>query len=320
MVAFATDYNSSGSKTESSNIYELENVLKKIAKAGFSHIHWCHEWDGEYIYSIYEMIQIKQWILKYGLLVKGVHATEGSSRYNTKAKYHFRWEAQNRKDYTSENEFNRMAGVELIKNRIDLANIIGAKEIVLHMQLPYKSFEEDEKFRDRYYAQICKSLSELEYHSKAQNVKICIENLNGTPNKHQIYQFDLLFNKFDSDFLGICFDTGHANITGDDCLELANRYKDRLFMMHLCDNVGISDSDPWEDGSIMSPCDQHKLPFEGTFKWEEFAKIVAKSPYELPCVLETVFRESEGDEETYLSKALETGKRFNLLVKKYREV
>lgn len=47
-----------------------------------------------------------------------------------------------RKDYTSTIEYNRVAGVELIKNRVELAHILGTTEIVLHMYLPYLDFEE----------------------------------------------------------------------------------------------------------------------------------------------------------------------------------
>ena len=316
MLAFSSDYSSSSAELENKCMDELENCLKKISNAGFSHVHWAHEWDGDYTYSIYEMIQIKEWFDKYNLKAKGVHATEGSSRSTTKSKYHYRWEIQNRRDYTSENELNRLAGVDLIKNRIDLSHIIGATEIVLHMQLPYKSFEQDESFRTRYYNQIIKSLSELEYYAKAKNVKICVENLLGTPNEHQVYQFDLLFNRFDKDFLGFCFDTGHANITGTDCLELAKRYSDRIFMIHLCDNVGITGQNAWDDGAIMTPCDQHKLPFEGNFDWDGLAKVLANSPYELPCVLETCFKED--DETAYLERALKLGSKFSDLVVKYR--
>ena len=28
-----------------------EPYLKKISAAGFTHIHWCHEWDTDFIYS-----------------------------------------------------------------------------------------------------------------------------------------------------------------------------------------------------------------------------------------------------------------------------
>ncbi len=45
------------------------------------------------------------------------------------------------KDYLSELEPNRIAGVELVKNRVELVHVLGGKEIVLHMYLPTKSFE-----------------------------------------------------------------------------------------------------------------------------------------------------------------------------------
>ena len=51
-------------------IYELspesmDCQLKKLADAGFSHVHWCHDWDFEYLYSKWEIIQIKELFEKY---------------------------------------------------------------------------------------------------------------------------------------------------------------------------------------------------------------------------------------------------------------
>ena len=43
----------------------LDEDLKNIADAGFSHVHWSHDWLGEYIYSNIEMVQIKQMLEKY---------------------------------------------------------------------------------------------------------------------------------------------------------------------------------------------------------------------------------------------------------------
>ena len=311
MVGFATDY-----AGESKCTQELEDTLRRIAEAGFSHIHWCHEWDGDYTYSVYEMMQIREWMDKYGLKSKGLHATEGSRRRTVEGKYKYRWEEQNRRDYTSENEYNRLAGVELIRNRVEMARVLGASEIVLHMQLPYVSFEKDPSFRDRYYEQICKSFSELEAECKAKGVRICVENLLGTPNEHQKYQFDLLFDRFDSDFLGFCFDTGHAFVTGDDMLELARRYKDRMFAIHMSDNLGITSADCWKDDIAMTKCDLHRIPFHGNFDWDSFAKVLADSVYELPVVLE--ISKKEMDDTEFLREALEAGNRFTAMVEGYR--
>lgn len=312
MLAIATDY-----MGESKSTSEIRKTLKKIADAGFSHIHWCHEWNGDYTYSVFEMIQIRRWMDEYNLKSKGLHATEGSRRTAIEGKYKYRWETQDRRDYTSENELNRLAGVELIKNRIDLAEILGAQEIVLHMQLPYKSFESDPDFRNRYYEQVCKSLDELEYYSKAKGVKVCIENLEGTPNHHQKYQFDFLFKRYDSNFLGFCFDTGHALITGgSEMLELAKRYRERIFSIHMSDNKGLPSESYWQDDAKMNSTDLHMLPYDGDFDWDGFAKILGQSPYEMPVVLEVSCKEL--DEKKFLKKCLETGNKFTKTVEMYR--
>lgn len=311
MLGFSTDY-----WGESKNTAEIEATLRAIAEAGFTHVHWCHEWDGDYTYSLYEMLQIRQWMDKYGLKAKGLHATEGHSRSSILGKYKYRWEAQNRKDYTSENELNRLAGVELLKNRIDMAAVLGATEIVLHMQLPYRSFEQEPGFRDRYYAQVCKSFDELQYFCKARGVRICIENLLGTPNEHQTYQLDLLFDRYDRDFVGYCCDTGHALVTSAvDPLELPQRYADRMYFIHCSDNLGLACPECWEDDIQMTHCDLHRIPFEGKFDWDGFAKIVARAPFELPVVLEVGAKEREAD---YLARNFEAGMRLERMVETYR--
>ena len=89
-VAIATDF-----AGESGKLEDIEQMLKKVAEAGFTHIHWCHEWDGDYLYSQYEMKQIREWMDKYGLKAKSLHASKGSRRDTGVMKGHYR------KDYTS---------------------------------------------------------------------------------------------------------------------------------------------------------------------------------------------------------------------------
>lgn len=313
MVGYATDY-----AGESTSVGALRDTLRRIAEAGFSHIHWCHEWDGDYTYSQYEMLQIRQWMDEFGLRSKGFHATEGSRRRNVEGKYKYRWEEQNRRDYTSENELNRLAGVELIRNRVEMARVLGAGEIVLHMQLPYASFEADPSFRDRYYAQVCKSFDELREECKAKGVRICVENLLGTPLTHQHYQFDLLFGRYEPEFLGFCFDTGHAFIVaeGGDMLDLARRYQDRMFAIHMSDNLGLASHECWRDDIAMTHCDLHRNPFQGTFDWDGFARVLAESVYEPPVVLEVSRRDAE--DAVFLQESLDAGERFTRLLLDYR--
>lgn len=312
-VAYATDF-----AGECMSVEGMYDTLCRISAAGFSHIHWCHEWDGDYTYSRYEMLQIHSWMNELGLKCKGIHATEGSRRQiDIPNPFQYRYIHQNRRDYTSENEYNRMAGVELIKNRIELANILGTDSIVLHMQLPYKSFEEEEGIKEKYYGQVYKSFDELEVFSREKNVRICMENLIGTPNSYQIEQFDKLFSRYESEFLGFCFDTGHGMLTGEDPLVLARRYQDRLYMMHVNDNHGLKTENCDQSANEIRKVDEHRNPFQGKINWEEYAKIVAGSPYELPIVLEVSRREA--DAEAFLRESIDAGKRLTDMIKVYQK-
>ena len=38
---------------------EIERQVLNIAKAGFTHTQWIHDWDGEYLYSPSEMFQVR---------------------------------------------------------------------------------------------------------------------------------------------------------------------------------------------------------------------------------------------------------------------
>ena len=152
---------------------EIKNKLREIAEAGFTHIHWCFDWDGDYLYARSEMEQIRSWMDELGLKEKGLHASKGSRRFVER----YAEAPHGRKDYLSELEPNRIAGVELIKNRVELVHVLGGKEIVLHMYLPTKSFEEKPETKELFYQQACKSLDELQPYCKELGVKICLENL-----------------------------------------------------------------------------------------------------------------------------------------------
>ena len=67
---------------------------------------------------------------------------------------------------------------------------------------------------------------------------ICICLLYTSSAKDQIEQFDYLFGRYPADFLGLCIDTGHANLVGGNefIKLLATRYADRFFCQHLHDN------------------------------------------------------------------------------------
>jgi sugar phosphate isomerase/epimerase len=233
------------------------------------------------------MLQIKEWCDELGLKVKGVHATAGEKESDLKV-------------YSSPNEYSRLAGVELIKNRVDLAHLLNAEAIVLHFVL---GVQKEEDFRQELLLPVFKSFDELEPYCKTHKIRLCIENTGGTP-AICCSVFDILCKRYDKDFFGLCLDTGHANIhCKENCLVYAERYNDRLFMIHVHDNQGEKD--------------EHILPFAGTFDWEGFAKVLARSPYTLPILVESSTKE-EGDDTAWLEKAFEAGNRISAMVEKHR--
>ncbi len=289
-LAVATDVGG-----EYSQIEKIDEILHKIAQAGFSHIHWCFEWDGDYIYSSYEMQQIKEWMEQYGLKAKALHATKGSRRNVNIIDGHYR------KDYTSDVEYNRKAGVELIKNRVDLAACIGATEIVLHLYVPHFTLREKPEMEEQFYQQVYRSFDELQPYCAQKGVCICIENLFDMPERYELDQLDRLFARYPAEFVGFCLDTGHANMVwGSKLTDIIHRYKDRLNAIHIHDNSGAADF--------------HQLPGEGNIDWQEVMSAVARTKYELPLTLELMCYDENMD--VFLKKAYEAGER---LTKMYLE-
>ena len=323
-IALASDF----------GIYELspesmDCQMAKLAKAGITHVHWAHDWDFEYIYSQWEMIQIKEILDKYHLKVKAVHATEGNTRcrvINGQPAFVNRRRMRDfRKDITSPYEYNRLAGVELLQNRVDLAAMVGADEIVTHMVVPYEDFENIPGFKEKYWEQVYKSFDALEPYCRAKGIRIAVENMICTPKKYQYEKFDRLFERYSPDYMGLCYDTGHGLLVireeGDDepDWKFLERYKDRLIAMHLDDNLGIDYSLSTDVDGAIQKSDKHWIPYDGIADWDKICQLIAESPYQLPLLLEIVVpKDTEEAEMEGLAKAKAVGEKLTNMVLQYR--
>jgi len=251
-----------------------EPYLKKISEAGFTYIHWCHEWNTDHIYSESEINKIITWLEKYNLKVLDLHSSEGKKN-----------------NWISKNESFRTAGVELVKNRIHMANKLSCEVIILH----FKREPSNESEKQKYWDILHKSLNEIKPYAQKRNVKIALEN-NSNEDSEEIKK---LFSEYDSNFLGLCYDSGHGNIGNG--LNILKELKDRLISVHLHDNDGKTD--------------QHKLLFSGTVDWNKLAKILVKSSYKKCISLEVSMKNSNiTNEAIFLSKAYTTGLKFSKLI------
>jgi sugar phosphate isomerase/epimerase len=303
-----TDYNS-----DLHSWIDIERQIANLAEAGFTHTQWMQNWEGEYLYSRSEMFQARDVLRHYGITAHSIHASEGGKRtIRTKdgqLVFRNRYRLTDiRKDYTSENEYARLAGVDLLKNRIDLCTVIGASVMVLHMQLPYQMFEEDPEAKKRYYNQVFKSFDEVKEYAKAAGVRIAMENLICTPQKYQDEQFDLLFDRYDEDFMGFAYDAGHCSLMcREDLYHFLRKYHKRMYATHLQDNESISDELLYQEDPIKADADvlrhdRHWIPNvdgtlgQGILDWNLIADYIAQAPLELPADFEIMLG-GENDEQ-----------------------
>lgn len=88
--------------------------------------------------------------------------------------------------------------------------------------------------------------------AKETGITICIENLYDSIGGHLIEgpgcdakkaaeRIDRINDKYHSEVLGFCFDTGHANLVGLDMEQFITTLGNRLKVLHIHDNDGVSD-------------------------------------------------------------------------------
>lgn len=179
--------------------------LRRIADAGFSHVHWCHHWNTDFLYSTWEIGQIRRWLTDYGLRLCDLHGAVGPE-----------------KDWASPREYARLSGVELVQNRMETAARLGGETIIMHVP------------KEPGNLHLERSLQEIEPFARARGVRIALEN---TGNFDVIEE---LLARYDASYLGLCYDAGHGNVSGAGLERLA-MLKDRLISVHLHDNDGSSD-------------------------------------------------------------------------------
>lgn len=260
----ATDYASDTGNAEPS--------LRRIAAAGFEHIQWIHHWGHDFIYTEPEIRYISEVMAELDLCLYDIHAPAGAE-----------------KNWFSTAEYQRLAGVEIIKNRVEMCKTLGGEVIVAHIpDLVFGNLKA--------WDQLQKSLDSLERFCVERGIRIAVEN-----RAHDEFTgIRELFSEYAPEFIGLCYDSGHGNIGGDGLANLES-VSERLISIHLHDNDGTSD--------------QHMLPFTGTVDWRKLARIISDSPYRRYLTLESNMRHSGfADEDQFLAAAFESGRRLQDMI------
>jgi sugar phosphate isomerase/epimerase len=156
--------------------------------------------------------------------------------------------------------------LDTVKRWLDLFGALGVQAAVLHLggyTLRDAGWPEEAIFERR-----VETLARIVEHAADRDIAICIENMSfpncGTETLEKIAAF---ITGVGADNLGVCLDTGHANMVGLDCVEFVCDAGDLLKALHIHDNVGTEDN--------------HVLPYElSSIPWERVLAALAETGYE----------------------------------------
>lgn len=167
----------------------IERCLQLTALAGFTHIHWCHHWNDDFVYTEDQIDYTAEQLAENGLKLADTHGSNG-----------------NEKCWISVCENERRAGVELVKNRIEFTARLGGDCLVLH---PPSSFQPAPNLEAQMSA-MARSLDELEAFCRDRGVRLALENAT----RWADYQTCIIpvMEARPPEYLGFCYDSGHHNI------------------------------------------------------------------------------------------------------------
>ena len=157
---------------------------------------------------------------------------------------------------TGEDSVNEYMRRNVAPKSLEVCAFLDCKYIVIHgFKLAYDFGTEYE------YQQTEDFLNELAPIAKELQITMCVENLYDGLAGHllegpccnvrrTVEMIDRLNDRYKSEVLGFCFDTGHANLVGLDFEKFLTALGHRLKVLHIHDNDGV--------------CDLHQIPFTFT--------------------------------------------------------
>ncbi len=165
----------------------------------------------------------------------------------------------------SPDETTRSKGIKKAKEWLEYAGILGVKVLVFHPAWNKReirpSSKEDTQQSKTWNREVFPKIGRF---GGEVGVKVALENRDDPVFGSRLE--DLLdIVEMDPDNLGVCLDTGHANINGFACGRFAIDLGEHLIATHIHDNDGQSD--------------QHLLPFVGNIDWDDFLDAIDRCHY-----------------------------------------
>lgn len=266
-VCYVTDTLPLSISDKAVNDMNVREGLTLLRQHGFTHVHFSQGWRSTEPLDDVTVDQWQQDLAAAGMAVLDVHACHPLDRSISL------WD---------ENPDNRAHAARLFESRLRLTHALGGDAMVYHVPT---RVEPEPAVIQRFV----ESLAAMEEIARELNIVVALEN-------HFLHDndrvaFPACFERFSPEYIGFCFDSGHAIRSGNTEWLMDNCF-DRLKVLHLHDN---------EPGK-----DRHWLPFTpgGHVDWDQVARAIAASPYDKPLQLEVGWKEGRYDNrEDYARRA-----------------
>jgi len=154
--------------------------------------------------------------------------------------------------------------MDAMRRWVDLFNALGVKAGVLHAGgdgLRAAGWEEK-----RIFARRVEAVRRVAEYARGGPTVICLENLCPGSGITEAAELIRIADATGADNVGLCLDTGHANMSGVDSASFIRQAGSKLQALHIADNLGSNDD--------------HMLPYgRGTVKWADVMKALREIAY-----------------------------------------
>ena len=164
-----------------------------------------------------------------------------------------------------------------LTNTIDIAGGLGVKFINCHIGF-FFWFPIAKIKRMKALNRFIENTKSILKRCEDNNVVLTIENVTPLPEGSEhyllgdnLYDFEYIFSKLESDMIKFCLDTGHANM-GEGIDKYLEKFADKLYAIHYHDNFGDDDA--------------HLEIGKGNIDWNNFARKINRIDFKGPFISE----------------------------------